>query len=808
MDHRGLLLLHSTGTGKTLTAAATAACLVKAGIVENVVVLLKKSALSQFREEVIKFWPKAALSGHFVYATASTFFRLSRRRNPASTFLIVDEAHEFSNVHAEGTKRLVFYALKCKRVLLLTATPYVNSPYDLAPIMAMIKGEPVLGPKAFSNLLADKLRFRNWIAETTSVERFDKSKSPDFAKITLHDVSVPMAPSTWQVYQTKARASRKKPFYMDLRELSMGVDVCEKCDWIEDHVRKWMAQGEGKVVIYTSFLDHGVRMIEKALTKAGASYAVIDGSKSGGYRHEVVTLFNKPPRTKEEIKVKRAKHEDMTKLVKEIECGAGKKVQGICAGQIWFERRAEPKRGIRASRALRQDDYDYVYFQNGHRVTSQEKLKAFEKHIETSPIPPAWSPAFVCKPNPKMLWAAKDKKGRWQRRYSDLWNDQQEFIKVMRLKRLTSAFWSSFHEVVSKDMGAAKWTLRKMAATATALMEACHFRPGWTKAKGNEKAEKAGDRPHYGVSTLLKNHVKPEKDGVAIDFLGKSGKQNHCFVSLKSHPLLVKNLTALAKGPKKLGLWKMDEVTMSASALQDYLKEREIRAKDFRTYFANYTLVELLRSYAYKDGKRPDEVNLAKRKRALGEVYRTVSKGLNNTPAIAKKAYIFTGLWVLYLVDPVMFMEEVDGYKGKSTANLLTRLVRLFEEEQLDWRELLKELKGEGASTRNMEVILITDAGAESMDLKGVRHIILSDPTWTDALRQQIIGRGQRYKAHAHLPPSKRHIDVWELFLDPPKSATPRSAKSADRLIGEFSSRKRTEQELLYGEFAKVSVTK
>ena len=89
----------------------------------------------------------------------------------------------------------------------------------------------------------------------------------------------------------------------------------------------------------------------------------------------------------------------------------------------------------------------------------------------------------------------------------------------------------------------------------------------------------------------------------------------------------------------------------------------------------------------------------------------------------------------------------------------------------MDWRELLKELKGEGASARNMEVIIITDAGAESMDLKGVRHIVLSDPTWTDALRRQIIGRGQRYKAHAHLSPSKRRIDVWQLYLDPPKDA-------------------------------------
>lgn len=824
LKHRGLLAYWGTGTGKTLAAAAAASCLLKEKIVEQVVVLTKKSALTQFKQEVVKFWPHSA-SKTFVYATAQTFLKRSKLPDPARTMLVVDEAHQFTSITASITKALLAYATKCSRVMLLTATPYVNGLYDLAPLMAMVKGKPLLSDKAFNAMAADKLAFQTWLAQTTSVQIFDKSASPDFARLSLHNVSVPMGQATWKAYKARLKdrtsPDHRKPFYMDLRELSMGAspDECEKCDWIEAHVREWVAKGEGKVVIYTSFLDHGIKMIEKALMRAGAAYAVIDGSKSSAYRHEAVSLFNRPPRTKGEVKSRRAKHKDLSKLVEDKDCAIkdGKIVQGICAGQIWFERRAVVKTSPRkTSRALRHDDYDYLYYQNSKRVTAKDKLATFEEHVAKSPIPPAWTPAYVCKPNQKMLWAAKDRKGRWQRRYTEDWNDQQEFLKVMRLKRLTSSFWSHFHREVQEDMGSSTPSL-KLAATATALMEACRFRPGWSKAQGDEKAEKSGDRPHYGVSTLQRRHLSMEGSKAVFEFLGKSGKVNHCQVNRVDHPELFASLRQIRGSYRQIHnsgktksrkdkLWTYKGESLSASALQDYLKKRKIRAKDFRTYFANFTLVDMLRSYSFKGGKRADEVNQAKRRRALGEVYRAVSKGLNNTPSVAKKSYIFSGLWVLYLVDPVLFMEVVDKHKGKATSNLLANLVDLFEKERLDWRELLKELKGVGASARNMEVILITDAGAESMDLKGVRHIVLSDPTWTDALRKQIIGRGQRYKAHAHLSPSKRHIDVWELYLDPPPSVM--KIKSADRLIGEFAKRKSEELKMLYGVLSKVSVTK
>lgn len=873
--NRGVLAVHSTGTGKTLLAAAAAACLVRTKIVNRAVFLLKKSTVSQFRNEVYKFWPDASKKENakkFVFNTAFTFFRNDDVNNSSNTFLVVDEAHEFTNASASTTRHILNFASKCKKVLLLTATPYMNGLYDIVPLISMVKGErEVMNQKDFYEMTKDTKKFQNWLKDTVSYHVIDKKKSPDFAKVVEHDVSIPMSDQTWKEYKKRLFYEKKKPFLMDFRELSMGLSeihnskdaICEKCDWIAEHVKNWIDRGEGKIVVYTSFLEHGVRMLERALRKAGAIFSVIDGSKSEKFRHDVVTRFNKPPVSRKEIEANRKKkHKDMSNLVElpkpfnksetrmfaldsslsRNRKGSGGHVidrtfvkipKGVCEGKILFTRKAFPKKTSRPLQSLRADDYMYTYFQNGKKVTLPKKIKEFQAYTKHSPIPPAWTPAFVCKSNAKMIWSAVDRKGRIQRRYSEDWTNQQEFVKIMRLASLTHEFWISFSEKVKNDMkniihknGKSIISSKSMAATASALMRVCTFRPGWNKPKGDENAEMAGDRPHYGVSTLQKRHVfvddKTGADSLTIAFLGKSGKMNRCEISKKKHPLLYENLLELScihsKHAKKTSsLWSCGNERMTQCQLKEYLKSIPIRAKDFRTYFANFTLIDTLRSYRFKDGKKSDEMTPMQRRRALGEVYRKVASVLNNTPEVSKKSYIFTGFSVLYLVDPVLFEDVVSSFEGKPTEFLLEKFVKLFKEYKIDWRELLKEFnqgissnsEGKGASgatSKNMNVILITDAGAESMDLKGVRHIVISDPTWTNALTQQIIGRGQRYRSHHHLPVQKRKIDVWNLFLDPPAYYKSKDDKSAERKVRKFALLKKAEEENLQNVLKKVSI--
>lgn len=790
MSNRGVLAYWSTGAGKTLCAAAAAVCLFRAGIVSRVIILTKKSALEQFREEVRRFWPKVSeFEDKFLYSTFHTFFR--SEQSPENALLVVDEAHEFTSLNAAATNKMVKFAHRCKKVLLLTATPYVNDIYDFAPLMAMVKGDAVISRKTFYAMVGDPAKFKSWLKNSISFQVIDKSKSKDFAKVLFHLISIPMNQLTWKTYQKKLRLSgkNKKPFYMDLRALSMSASPskCEKCDWIETHVSEWIKKKEGKIVIYTSFLDTGVRAIERALIKAKASFSIIDGSKSAAKRREIVKLFNRPIPTKKDTAERRLHHKDLGALVSEEFTKPHKrKGVSVCSNRVWFERTAHRKEG----------GYTFSYFKDGKRVTSKPLIKKFEDHVADYPIPPAWSPAYVCEPNQKIQWMTKDLSGKWQRRYSKDWNDQQEFLKVLRLKRLTRKFWNMFHARVHRDMKSSN-ALTKLCATATALMEASRFRPGWMNTR-------EGKETHYGISTLQKRHVTYKTKAFYFEFLGKSSKINRTIIREKDHPNLYHTLYEIFNQGKRHKnaepFWNWRSTTLTQTAFKRYLKELGIRAKDFRTYFANFTLLDMLKGRRF-DGQRADEVTESKRKRALGEVYREVAKGLNNTPAVSKSSYIFSGLTVLYLKDPVLFLTVVDQNEGEGTASLLSRFVKLFDTERIDWREMLKEAE---ASSRNMEVVVITDAGAESMDLKGVRHIVIVDPTWTDALRKQIIGRGQRYKSHTHLPKAKQTINVWELFLDVPKYA--KVKESADRIVARFAKQKEKELEEMKQIIAEISI--
>lgn len=66
------------------------------------------------------------------------------------------------------------------------------------------------------------------------------------------------------------------------------------------------------------------------------------------------------------------------------------------------------------------------------------------------------------------------------------------------------------------------------------------------------------------------------------------------------------------------------------------------------------------------------------------------------------------------------------------------------------------------------QTLIITKAGGEGLDLKGVRSVVVLEPPWNDAGLEQVIGRAIRYKSHAHLPPSQRKVDVYMMSLVEP----------------------------------------
>jgi superfamily II DNA or RNA helicase len=63
-------------------------------------------------------------------------------------------------------------------------------------------------------------------------------------------------------------------------------------------------------------------------------------------------------------------------------------------------------------------------------------------------------------------------------------------------------------------------------------------------------------------------------------------------------------------------------------------------------------------------------------------------------------------------------------------------------------------------NNRQIDVLLITSAGSESLDLKNTRSIHIMEPHWNESKINQIIGRAIRYDSHKQLPEVDRIVEI------------------------------------------------
>ena len=68
-------------------------------------------------------------------------------------------------------------------------------------------------------------------------------------------------------------------------------------------------------------------------------------------------------------------------------------------------------------------------------------------------------------------------------------------------------------------------------------------------------------------------------------------------------------------------------------------------------------------------------------------------------------------------------------------------------------------------NSNKIMVMLITSAGAEGLDLKETRSMVIMEPYWHPSRIDQVIGRAVRYKSHANLPVKDRKVDIYHLLL-------------------------------------------
>lgn len=213
---KGLYLFHDVGTGKTLTSLYIAKQCLAEQTVKHIVIITTSSVLNQFKEEAKKVL--GTKNQTFKFKAYNSFKFHVKLDNPKNTLLIMDEAHKLRNV---GTisKNILNICEKSKYLLFLSATPFVNSPFDIARIANTLRDKVVfpLTKTLFENrfLAIDKSKpyqiavqnenefkekTKHLFSLHTTIERKYRNKE-GFARLFLTDKFVNMIPKQYELHE-------------------------------------------------------------------------------------------------------------------------------------------------------------------------------------------------------------------------------------------------------------------------------------------------------------------------------------------------------------------------------------------------------------------------------------------------------------------------------------------------------------------------------------------------------------------------------------------------------------------------------
>lgn len=277
----------------------------------------------------------------------------------------------------------------------------------------------------------------------------------------------------------------------------------------------------------------------------------------------------------------------------------------------------------------------FTYHNPQGRVVSDGKQLA---RIDAMKIPPAWRDVHIAATSRPAIQAwGFDAKGRKQYRYHERAVAAREQRKYYRVRRLARDLPRIRDALYSELASGTELTRDRVAAAVVRLISKGFFRVG---------SERYARENHtFGISSLLKRHVRVQGSAITFEFKGKSNKQQRHVIVDRA---LAKIMRAMLASPGTK-LFRYSDGTkwrnLSERDVNDYVRSvASVRysAKDFRTWGGTVRVATVL-----SDLGAPANAREAKKNVVLA--IRLVSAELGNTPAICRASYVHPIILARYL---------------------------------------------------------------------------------------------------------------------------------------------------------------
>ncbi len=283
-----------------------------------------------------------------------------------------------------------------------------------------------------------------------------------------------------------------------------------------------------------------------------------------------------------------------------------------------------------------------VLDKNKKRITDKKIIEYVRKLV----IPPAYHDVKIFyENNPKILFEGYDDKNRKQQIYSQAHKKKamkKKFCHLLDFGRCLPKIQSD----INKHIKSPKQSYDKIISLIIKIVMICGFRVG------NLKYQKLYNS--FGISNIHKKHIKTNKSGMTIKFIGKKGVVNECVIT---NNFLIAEINKLLVGKTNTDyVFTYDkdgvDTVIKAIEINKWLKQynKNITSKMFRTHVTNTMFIEFMR-----DKGSASKHDIKTRKKNVVDAMNVISCQINNTPNICRKEYLFIDILNLYLEHPVKY---------------------------------------------------------------------------------------------------------------------------------------------------------
>jgi hypothetical protein len=300
---KSAIVFHGVGTGKTLSAVAVMKVYLQIYPKNKIMFISPPALLFNMIDSLIAFGvnPQDKRISYFSYVS---FTNNKTKIDTTNTMLVIDEAHnlrtKIDTYLTDGDKLkarkgtrpfdIIGKSETAHKVVLLTATPFINTPYDIENLLAIGDGRQPYDDLVFGEMTSDKNVMFDYFKYRIS--KYDRTfESGDFPNVILKYVAFTVDRDSPQGISIKAQADKQKnPAYYQTRINSLYFDNLKQ-DFIVDIVKN---NKNGKYCIYTSYLQSVKTIIKELKDKIPdiGDIGIVSGDEDTIEKATSIDLYN------------------------------------------------------------------------------------------------------------------------------------------------------------------------------------------------------------------------------------------------------------------------------------------------------------------------------------------------------------------------------------------------------------------------------------------------------------------------------------------------------------------------------------